>query len=96
YTTDKAQLLNVIDTLPFGGQTALYQAGADAVEIAARAPNPRRVVVLLSDGAEFGGISRAARGGALELAEIRGVPVYTIGLGFGIDQEDFTSGGDDR
>jgi len=40
----------------------------------------------LSDGAEFGGRSQAARTDALAAALGRGVPVYTIGLGFGFDR----------
>ncbi|GAB4516671.1 MAG: hypothetical protein OHK0046_22400 [Anaerolineae bacterium] len=86
FTTDKDTLRSVIDALPFGGQTALYDAGLDGVDLAANSGNPRRAVILLSDGAEFGGVSDAARGAAIEEATIRGVPVYTIGLGFGIDR----------
>ncbi|MCU0476991.1 MAG: VWA domain-containing protein [Anaerolineae bacterium] len=86
YTTDRAQVLAQIDALPFGGQTALYDAGVAGVELAADAPYPRRAVVLLSDGAEFGGASGSGRGAGREAAALRGVPVYSIGLGYGIDR----------
>ena len=86
YTNDKEALLHAIETLPFGGQTALYDAGLSAVEKAADSPTSRRAVVFLSDGAEYGGISTAGRESAVTTARIRGVPVYTIGLGYGVDR----------
>jgi len=86
YTTDKDVLINAINNLGFGGKTALYDGGFLAVQKAAESPTSRRAVVLLSDGAEFGGVSGAGRTSALDEAFRRGVPVYTIGLGYGIDR----------
>ncbi|MBL8155102.1 MAG: VWA domain-containing protein [Anaerolineae bacterium] len=86
YTTDKTVLVNAISSLGFGGQTALYDAGVLAVDTAARSPEPRRAVIILSDGAEFGGRSSSERGAALSRALAEGVPVYTVGLGFGFDR----------
>jgi VWFA-related protein len=86
YTTDKQQLINVIDNLAFGGQTALYDAAELSVDVADDAPVARRAVVLLSDGNEFGGLSQAARQDAVNTALSQGVPVYTIGLGFFLDE----------
>lgn len=86
FTTDKTLLLTTIDQLRFGGKTTLYDGALLGVKTAAAAPLPRRAVILLSDGAEFGGLSSAARGDALNEARLRGVPVYTIGLGFGTDR----------
>lgn len=86
YTTDKEVLLDAIESLRFGGQTALYDAGAASVELAAQSPDPRRAAIILSDGAEYGGTSTALREAAGELALVRGVPIYTIGLGYGIDR----------
>lgn len=87
FTTDKELLRQQIDRLQVGGQTALYDAGLVAVQTAADLGIPRRVVIMLSDGAEFeDGRSDAPRGAALEEAEARGVPFYTIGLGFGTDR----------
>ncbi|MDQ7025112.1 MAG: VWA domain-containing protein [Anaerolineae bacterium] len=86
YSTDKDLLLRTIDNLSFGGRTALYDAAVLGIEVAADAPVPRRAVILLSDGAEFGGLSRNQRAAAVESALSNGVTVYTIGLGFGIDR----------
>lgn len=87
YTTDKNLLIETINSLRYGGKTALYDAAVLAVEQAAAAPLPRRAAILLSDSAEYGGVSSAVRQDALELAQIRGVPpIYTIGLGFGTDR----------
>ena len=82
FTTDKDTLRASINALSAGGRTALYQAGYDAVELAARAPTPRRAVIILSDGHEYGGVSTAGREDARIAAKNRGVPVYTIGLGY--------------
>lgn len=86
FTTDKAALLSAIDNLAFGGKTALYDAGVEGVNRAATSDLPRRAVILLSDGAEYGGRSANSRGAALNEALKRGVPVYTIGLGYGFDR----------
>ena len=86
YTTDKAALLAVIDSVYAAGKTALYQAAYDATQLAAQSPTPRRAVILLSDGAEYGGNSTVARDDAVQAATVRGVPIYTIGLGFGFDR----------
>lgn len=95
YTTDKEVLLNAIESLQAGGKTALYRGVLEAVTKASESPTPRRAVIVLSDGADFGSISGVERGAALDEAIIRGVPVYTIGLGYGIDRTYLqeTSGG---
>ncbi|NOG48398.1 MAG: VWA domain-containing protein [Chloroflexi bacterium] len=72
--------------MQFGGQTALYDAAVDGIELAAQAPFPRRTMILLSDGAEYGGASVNPREAGPDLSPVRGVPVYTIGLGFGTDR----------
>lgn len=86
YTTDKAQLISVIENLQTRGRTALYSAGVVGVETVVNAPTGRRVVVLLSDGSEYGGASTHAREEALALARQKGASFYTIGLGFGADR----------
>ncbi len=95
YTTDKAALLSTIEALRAGGKTALYKGMLEAVTKAASSPSPRRAVIVLSDGAEYGNISGVERGAALQEAIIRGVPVYTIGVGYGFDRTYLqeTSGG---
>lgn len=86
FTADKADLIAAIDNLGFGGQTALYDGAVAGIELAANAPFPRRAVILLSDGAEYGGASLTERADGPDLSPVRGVPVYTIGLGFGLDR----------
>lgn len=86
FTTDKNAALAAVDALQFGGQTALYDAAVDGIELAAQAPFPRRTMILLSDGAEYGGASVNPREAGPDLSPVRGVPVYTIGLGFGTDR----------
>ena len=82
FTTDQRTLRAAIADLLAGGTTALYQASLEAVELAANAPTPRRAVIILSDGHEYGGVSSAEREDARTAAAHRGVPVYTIGLGY--------------
>ncbi len=88
FTTDRAILDEIINNLGFGGQTFLYDAALSAVEKAAGTDNPRRAVILLSDGAQYdtGPFSLTTRDEAIQTAVINGVPVYTIGLGFGADR----------
>jgi VWFA-related protein len=91
YTTDKALLLSAIDGLYARGTTALYDATLAGIELAADAPSPRRAVVVLSDGGEYGGTdgspaSASTREDSVRASTVRGVPVYTIGLGWNIDQ----------
>jgi VWFA-related protein len=65
-----------------GGVTALYQAAWDGVEQALNnASNPRRVVVLVTDGHEFGDRSQRGRGEAVQLAQANGIPVFAVGFG---------------
>ena len=86
YTTDKARLVEVIDQLYAGGQTALYDANRLGIEHAIAAPLPRKAVIILSDGGEYGNVSRYSREESIHAATIQGVPVYTVGLGWHIDR----------
>src|SRR5438105_4941187 len=47
---------------------------------------PRRAVVLLTDGADFGGVSSVDSAGSLSQAGASGIPFFTVGLGSAIDQ----------
>lgn len=85
-TTDKQALINAIQALGFGGETALYDGSVLGIEAAVTADLPRRAAIILSDGAEFGGNSLNPRDAAQTRAIALGVPVYTIGLGFGTDR----------
>jgi VWFA-related protein len=86
FTTDTELLRAAIDGLAISGQTALYQAASEALELGSNAPEPRKAVILLSDGAEFGGLSRVTPAELETAAQQLGVPVYTIGLGYGADR----------
>ena len=86
YTTDRAVLLAQFENLAYGGQTALYDATLRAIELANEAPLERKAVVILSDGGEYGNVSEHTREESIRAATIHGVPVYSIGLGWDIDQ----------
>jgi hypothetical protein len=86
FTQDKAALTAAIDGLFVSGNTALYSAvvaSADAVRLPAA---PRRAVVLLSDGTDFGGGSLVDAPGSLAAVQASGVPFFVVGLGEQIDQ----------
>jgi VWFA-related protein len=85
FTTDKTTLTNIITNLGYGGQTALYDGAALAIDTASKSPTTRRAVIILSDGQEYRA-SLTGRIAALESALKVGVPVYTIGEGFGFDR----------
>lgn len=86
FTTDKALLLAAIDSIGLLGRTALYQAAFEGINLAKDSPVPRRTVILLSDGSEYGNLSTATPDDVVEDAFLHGVPAYTIGLGFGADR----------
>jgi VWFA-related protein len=86
FTTDKAMLLAAIDSIGSLGRTALYQAAAEGVALAGDAPVTRRAMILLSDGAEYGGLSTTTAADAIQEAFLNGVPSYTIGLGYGAER----------
>ncbi|MGQ9888612.1 MAG: VWA domain-containing protein, partial [Aggregatilineales bacterium] len=88
FTTDRDAILNAIDAIAVGGQTSLYEAALLGVQKAAEA-GERRLVVLLSDGAQYDTRNpqpTAPREAAAEAAARLGVPVYAVGLGFGTDR----------
>ncbi len=86
FTTDRALIDGAIDGLTADGNTALYQATADAAAIISAAPSARRAVVLLSDGADFGGRSVATREESLAAAAGSGVPYFVIAQGADLDR----------
>lgn len=88
FTTDRAALTSVINNLRSGGETYLFDGVMAAVNTAIASDNPRRAVILLSDGAQYDttGGSDFTEADAVNQAIINGVPVYTIGLGFGADR----------
>jgi uncharacterized protein YegL len=86
FTADRGVLLQAIDGLNAGGDTALYQAVASSSYLAASSNLPRRAVVLLSDGEDFGGRSTVDRATSLTTVRDAGMPVFVVGLGDAIDR----------
>lgn len=80
-TGDKAALANTLRSLQAGGSTALYDAVIAGVNAAKAAPLPRKVVILLTDGQDYGSRSAATLEQSLDEASKSGVPVFTIGVG---------------
>ena len=85
FTADRALINAAIDRLVAEGNTALYQATAAASVKIGTSQASRRVVVLLSDGADFGGASTATREDALAAAASVDVPFFTIAQGNDLD-----------
>jgi VWFA-related protein len=75
-----------IASLQAGGRTALWDGAYQGVDLASTAPGGRRFVILLTDGNEFGGLSQNSREAAIKLGDDLSIPVYTIGLGYSVDQ----------
>ena len=84
-TSDRVALRASVDRLRALGETALYDAVATSIAVASAAPQSRKAVVLLSDGAQSGS-SQTAREAALQRAGAGGVVIYVIAYGSGIDQ----------
>jgi len=80
-TGDKQALASVLRGLQANGDTALYDAVVAGVRAAGAAPLPRKVVVLLTDGQEYGTRSSATAESSLAEAEAAGVPIFTVGVG---------------
>ena len=85
--SDKNAVLRAIDGLQARGDTALYDTTVTAVGWAAAADLPRRAIVLLTDGQDYGGRSSASRSASLNAAAKAGVPIFTVGLGPNQDKE---------
>jgi hypothetical protein len=85
-TQDKVALTTAIDGLFASGNTALYSAVFASTEAIQTPSAPRRAVVLLSDGVDFGGVSQVDAPGSLAAAQASGVPFFVVGLGDSVDQ----------
>jgi VWFA-related protein len=85
YTADRALVMSAIEGLVAQGNTALYQATTVAAFKAVSSEATRKAVVLLSDGADFGGASAATREEAVNAAGNVGVPYFTIAQGSDLD-----------
>lgn len=87
--SNKTQVSDAIDTVTARGDTALYDALYQSVELLADRPG-RRAVVLLSDGVDDDGtgqpLSEKTVDDVLERAKSVGAPVFAIGLGTEMDE----------
>jgi len=91
-TGETGTLTAAIQAMAATGNTALFAGVTRAAELAAAAPQPRRAVVLLSDGEDFGAASGGlTRDQAIEAARASGVPFFDVGLGQEVDQQFLTS-----
>lgn len=90
FTQDRGAVINAIRGLQAYGNTALYQAVAEAARLAGEAGVPRRAVVFLTDGRDFGGRSQVGRDESLNLAAASAPQFLVIGLGQDIDREYLT------
>jgi hypothetical protein len=85
-TQDRAKAITAIRGLQAAGNTALYEAVAQSATLAAGAVVPRRAVVLLTDGENFGPVTGTSREGSITTAaQVGGAPFYTVGVGTTVD-----------
>jgi VWFA-related protein len=87
YTVDRAAIGAAIDGLRAVGNTALYQATGVAAIKVSQSTSDRRAVILLSDGADFGGRSEIGREDAINAAAASGAIFFTVAEGTGIDRD---------
>ncbi len=85
FTTNLDMVRASIGGLAARGQTALYDAEYQAVELASTAANPRRFAVFLTDGNEYGGLSTHSGEESVTLAAEQNLPFYVFGIGFDVD-----------
>jgi VWFA-related protein len=86
FTNDRLQAAAAIDGLVARGNTALYQAATVAAIKAGSSMASRRAIVLLSDGADFGGRSIATREESIIAVTNAAVPVFAIAFGNDLDR----------
>ncbi len=86
FATDRKPINDAVVGLRASGNTALYAAVSQAANLSAAAPDPRKAVVLLTDGEDFGDASQGiTRDSSLSTAISTGVPFYVVGLGNEVD-----------
>jgi VWFA-related protein len=93
FSADKTQLQATIGKLQAQGPTPLYDAAYKAVLLAAQQPEGNRAVLLFTDGKDEGhtpdqpGSAIATTEDAIQEANRHNIPIFTIGLGDGIDRQ---------
>lgn len=86
FTSDKQLLAAAIDGLTVAGDTALYSGVQTSAQLLLDSGLPRRALVLLSDGSDFGGVSTIDRSSSIEAVRQSGALTFAVGLGSDIDQ----------
>jgi VWFA-related protein len=86
FTQDRPALTEAIDGLVAAGNTALYDGVVRSIEVVKSSTLPRRAVVLLSDGVDFGGVSQNDRAGSISAGQSSGTSIFLVGLGASVDQ----------
>jgi VWFA-related protein len=81
FTTDRSETIVAIDGLEARGQTELYKATAGAAAKAGESTSSRRVVILLTDGAQDAIVTDVTEQDALNAAIDSNVPFYVIAQG---------------
>ncbi len=79
FTKDRGALTSAIEALQAGGDTVLYDAAEAGINAARSSPQPRKAIVLMTDGQDTR--SQATGDDARSAARAAGVPIFTIGFG---------------
>jgi VWFA-related protein len=77
-TTDARKLVSRVGLQKFAGPSAALDAVYDAAVYSRKSRNPRKTLLILSDGSD--NMSRHAKAEVLDLLELDGVQVYCIGI----------------
>ena len=83
FTDSTAELENAITTAPTGGQTALYDAIAKALEELQAGSRDKKVLIVVSDGGDNASARSLAQ--VMKLAEQSSAVIYTVGV---FDEDD--------
>lgn len=86
WTNNKTNLKNTVSNLNASGTTAFYGAVLQALEKVSKSANPKRALIVLSDGAN--NVEPAWDDWILRIIEKKNIPVYIIALGLSNDEID--------
>jgi len=78
FSADADELERAIWRAPAGGETALYDAILQALERSQTGSRDKKVLIVISDGADNASVSRLAQ--VLEMAERSNAIIYAVGL----------------
>jgi len=85
-SAEKSASVAGVSALKAGGNTALYAAVSESTRAVIGTQVGRRLVILLTDGEEFGNVSGVTRQQSLQAAADSGAIFYVIGLGIAVDR----------